>query len=472
MNKVEFIKRIEDKYGTGKYEVLGDYKNNKTKILIRCNTCGYEYEVNPGNFLNVCKIGCPKCSCKKTHDKQKLTLEDVVKRGKELYGDRYSYDKTDLNNRDKNGKVCFKCNKCGKYFWEKPSLFLNPKRRSKFNCPNCVKISKEENLKKKTSRPFRVHDTETFIKKLNEKYPGIYNTSKTVYKNHTTNLVLLLNGREIVTTPSSILGSKKPIMQNKVHDTNSFILKAKEVHGEKYDYDENTVYTGSHDKIIVKCKYHGYIEVTPANFLQGTGCRKCYEENRINPRKKSFNEFVAEAILKHNGKYSYDENTFVNYNSKMRIICPTHGEFWQKPCAHISGDGHGCPVCNESKLEKRVAKKLDELNIVYERWKKFDWLGKQSFDFYLPKYNIAIECQGKQHFIDGGWNGRSSLRTNIERDTIKKTVSEDKVVIFYLICDTISKDEIIGNLEFNSIYTINNTFNDIVMLFERIKNLF
>ena len=27
------------------------------------------------------------------------------------------------------------------------------------------------------------------------------------------------------------------------------------------------------------------------------------------------------------------------------------------------------------------------------------WLDKQSLDFYLPKYNIAIECQGRQHFI-------------------------------------------------------------------------
>lgn len=26
-------------------------------------------------------------------------------------------------------------------------------------------------------------------------------------------------------------------------------------------------------------------------------------------------------------------------------------------------------------------------------------LNKQSLDFYLPKYNIAIECQGEQHFI-------------------------------------------------------------------------
>ena len=28
----------------------------------------------------------------------------------------------------------------------------------------------------------------------------------------------------------------------------------------------------------------------------------------------------------------------------------------------------------------------------------FPWLDKQHLDFYLPEYNIAIECQGEQHF--------------------------------------------------------------------------
>lgn len=41
-------------------EILGEYKNNKTKILARCITCGYEWEVVPASLLN--GHSCPICA--------------------------------------------------------------------------------------------------------------------------------------------------------------------------------------------------------------------------------------------------------------------------------------------------------------------------------------------------------------------------------------------------------------------------
>ena len=57
-----------------------------------------------------------------------------------------------------------------------------------------------------------VHDTESFIKKLNEKFPNFYDTSETKYVNNTTSLILIYEGRRITTTPASILSAKKPIL--------------------------------------------------------------------------------------------------------------------------------------------------------------------------------------------------------------------------------------------------------------------
>ena len=46
-----------------------------------------------------------------------------------------------------------------------------------------------------------------------------------------------------------------------------------------------------------------------------------------------------------------------------------------------------------------MASFLQMNEIIYIEQKKFkDWLGAQSLDFYLPEYNIAIECQGLQHY--------------------------------------------------------------------------
>ena len=87
-------------------------------------------------------------------------------------------------------------------------------------------------------------------------------------------------------------------------------------------------------------------------------------------------------------KYDYSKVDYINSKTKVCIICPTHGEFWKIPANHLQGQG--CPFCKESKLEHKVNEILKSKNIVFEQQKRFDWLGRQSLDFYLPEYNIAI----------------------------------------------------------------------------------
>ena len=102
----------------------------------------------------------------------------------------------------------------------------------------------------------------------------------------------------------------------------------------------------------------------------------------------------------HGDKYDYSKVKYITANDKVCIICPEHGIFWQSPAVHINGK-HGCPKCNSSKLENSVRNFLIENNFNFEEQKTFEWLkykGNQYLDFYLPDYNIAIECQGIQHF--------------------------------------------------------------------------
>ena len=63
-------------------------------------------------------------------------------------------------------------------------------------------------------------------------------------------------------------------------------------------------------------------------------------------------------------------------------------------------------------------------NIIFETQKRFDWLGKQSLDFYLPQYNIAIECQGEQHFHQVYFNGKTEGVE--ERNLFKNIKKRDK----------------------------------------------
>ena len=115
----------------------------------------------------------------------------------------------------------------------------------------------------------------------------------------------------------------------------------------------------------------------------------------------------------------------------MCIVCPIHGEFEQFPGNHLRG--YGCPFCHQSKLEREVEKLLFENKIEYITEYSPLWLGRQEIDFYLPKHNIAIECQGIQHFQPvARFGGESAFHHTIELDDRKyRLCQENKVELMY-----------------------------------------
>ena len=66
----------------------------------------------------------------------------------------------------------------------------------------------------------------------------------------------------------------------------------------------------------------------------------------------------------------------------------------------------------------KIEEYLKSENIKFEKQKKFEWLGRQSLDFYLPEYNVAIECQGIQHFTD---------KTRFSHDTFKERIKSTSI---------------------------------------------
>ena len=83
-----------------------------------------------------------------------------------------------------------------------------------------------------------------------------------------------------------------------------------------------------------------------------------------------------------------------------------------------------------------MKKTLDENSIKYEQQKQFDWLGKQKLDFYLPDYNVAIECQGEQHFKEftGGFESKTNIDKRIRLDIMKKELcDENSIKLLYVM---------------------------------------
>lgn len=99
----------------------------------------------------------------------------------------------------------------------------------------------------------------------------------------------------------------------------------------------------------------------------------------------------------------------------------------------------------KSYLENDICTRLRQLSIKFEREKMFDWMGRKRLDFYLPDYNIAIECQGVQHFYRYG-SSDLDFDKRIQRDTDKfNECKANGIKILYYMNDSIILPEFIQN---------------------------
>ena len=125
--------------------------------------------------------------------------------------------------------------------------------------------------------------------------------------------------------------------------TEKFISKSKEIHGDKYDYSK-VQYIKSNIKVCIICPSHGEFWQTPnAHTSRASGCPICGHNRTVEHKTISHEIFISRSIGVHGTKYDYSKVEYAKSNIKVCIICPEHGEFWQTPTSHLSGNG--CPKC-------------------------------------------------------------------------------------------------------------------------------
>ena len=132
----------------------------------------------------------------------------------------------------------------------------------------------------------------------------------------------------------------------------TFILKAKAIHGDKYNYSLVDDCVKTHGKVTIICPKHGVFEQETNSHLQGRGCEKCSYEYRGKNRRK--NNFIERAKEIHGNKYDYSKTKYELSNKKVTIICPIHGDFQQTPTAHLKGCG--CFKCGRDLTGKKKKK--------------------------------------------------------------------------------------------------------------------
>ena len=139
-----------------------------------------------------------------------------------------------------------------------------------------------------------------------------------------------------------------------------FIEKAKQVHGDKYEYSDVN-YKDCRTPVTIICKEHGKFTITPTRLLNSIGCPQCFHERRVESNRMS-NETALEKIKEIFGNsYDYSKFEYIDSNHNVKLICKKHGEFEITPrqIFHESGE---CPECSkEKKLQKKILKEWEEL---------------------------------------------------------------------------------------------------------------
>ena len=354
-----------------------------------------------------------------------ITLDEWKKRFVDKHGDKYDYSK--ITNVKAKEKICIICPEHGE-FWQTANNHYHG-----YGCPICglEKVRKSHKNKNDKSR-------NEFTEKASCVHNNKYIYSKVKYIDAVTKVCIICPEHgEFWQAPSKHLeGHGCPKCAGlKKHTNGEFIEKAKEIHGNKYDYSKVN-YINNKTPVCIICPEHGEFWQKPNDHLSGHGCHECNCHNHI----KSFSNFLKIANIVHCGKYEYDDKTYVNRQTKTRIICPEHGEFWQYPSYHLQGNG--CPVCgnkcnaSEQKVLFELKKHFDNENIIYQ-YRNQELLGMMTFDIYMPKYKIAIEHQGIQHFEPvKKFGGINKLNETIERDLIKRKICNNNGInLFYVSLD-------------------------------------
>lgn len=200
--------------------------------------------------------------------------------------------------------------------------------------------------------------------------------------------------------------------------TEDWVNRAKEVHGDLYDYSK-TSYTISREKVSITCKKHGDFKQFPYDHINGRGCAACGTDatkgKRAKPNKTQ-NQFVGEANKVHNGLYDYTRSKYTGAWYDVTIVCRIHGEFTQQARSHLSG--HGCDKCARKVRSESLRGSVDKF--LFAASSKYG--GKFSYtNCHTDSVHDTIDIHCNKHNI----SYKDTMRAHLNASHCPQCVEED-----------------------------------------------
>jgi len=146
--------------------------------------------------------------------------------------------------------------------------------------------------------------------------------------------------------------------------------------------------------------------------------------------KKLNNEiFIERAIERHGDKYLYDKLLYINAHTKVCITCKLHGDFWQKACNHLIGDG--CKECSKLILNKKLRTNPNEF-LSKVRKIHNDFYDYKDVIYINNKTKIKINCLEHGSFEIRPFQhikGVGCPKCGINKAKIKNTKTQEQFLI-------------------------------------------
>ena len=309
-------------------------------------------------------------------EERKINFLEKVKK---VHQDKYDYSLVDYKNS--NTKVKIICPKHG-IFEQQPSDHRNGR-----GCSKCSKPPK--------------YNTVSIINEFKKIHPNSgydYSLVDFLRMDSKVQIICPKHGIFQQTPNQHIRGKGCYKCKNLTKD--EIIEQFQKVHQDKYDYSL-VDYKNSNTKVKIICPKHGIFEQRPSDHKRKAGCPICSKEyQKINPNGlKTEVETIEQFKKVHQDKYNYSLVKYINTNTKVKIICPIHGDFEQTPANHKNGDG--CPKCSHTTpLSKE------------ELIERFNFVHKNKYDYSIFEYKnahdkVKIICSDHGTFEQSSDNHRT-----------------------------------------------------------------
>ena len=251
--------------------------------------------------------------------------------------------------------------------------------------------------------------------------------------------VLFVKDREGYICSGTLKHFKENHLPSRFHSANPYTIqniktwiKNNNINGYELLSDK---YNNCDEDLLFKCECNHEFKMSWDLFKRGTRCPYCCNRQVL----RGYNDiYTTDRWMCDLGVSEEDAKTHTRCSKqKIMVICPNCCKSKEMQISQIyiaksisctCGDGISYP-------EKFTISLLDQLEVKYVKEYIPKWSCNKRYDFYLPTYDVIIECHGEQHYKQTNRKGARTLEEEQQNDKYKKELALENGISEYIVLD-------------------------------------